>query len=274
MTGDRLPAFMVIGAEKAATTWVSQQLRAHPSLWLPKAEPHYFSSEYHRGIDWYRSLFVPAPADRLVGEKSADYLSHPDAAARIAALLPEVPLIVQLRDPVARAYSHYCMYYRRGMVGGDLRRYLDAGRSDESRFLVGGRYARHLERLLAHLPQARLKIILYDDIQEDPEAVITQLCAHIGVPVHLAPAEIERRSNDSAAPMLPLQVRRFLRPARRWLDPLRSNGLLSRVRASMARPVRYPPLTDEIRAMLRDYYRDDVRELGALLDRDMTVWSG
>lgn len=273
MAPDRLPAFLLIGAAKAATTWVSEQLRHHPALWLPKAEPHYFSSEYHRGLDWYRSLFAEAPAARIVGEKSADYLAYPAAAARIAELLPEVPLIVQLRDPVDRAYSDYCMLYRRGKVSADLRRYLDTRRTSETRFLEGGRYALHIERLRRHVPRAPLKIILYEDICREPETVIAGIYAHIGVPMHSAHRAFADRSNDSGAPMLPLALRRILQSARPWLDPFRSNPLLSQARAAVARPVRYPPLTDELRGMLRDYYRDDVRALGALLGRDMSAWS-
>lgn len=263
---------MIIGAVKAATTWLAHQLRHHPALWLPDAEPHFFSTEYHRGIDWYRSLFAKAPADRLLGEKSADYLAHPDAAARIAATLPDVPLIIQLRNPVERAYSDYCMLYRRGMVSGDPRRYLDRRRSADARFLDGGRYALHIDRLFAHLPRSHVKVILHDDIGRVPEAVITEVCAHIGVDAYIADDVMSDRRNDSQTPMLPLVIRRLLRPARPLLEPLRSQPLLSRARAVIARPVKYPPLTAELRTMLQDFYRDDVRVLGDLLNRDLGAW--
>jgi len=268
----RLPSFMIIGAVKAATTWLAHQLRHHPALWLPDAEPHFFSTEYHRGIDWYRSLFADAPADRLLGEKSADYLAHPDAAARIATTLPDVPLIIQLRNPVDRAYSDYCMLYRRGLVGGDPRRYLDRQRSANARFLDGGRYALHLDRLFTHLPRSHVMVILHDDVSRVPERVISDVCSHIGVDTYIADDLVSERRNDSRTPMLPLTVRRLLRPARPLLDPLRSHPLLSRARASIARPVRYPPLTAELRIMLQDFYRDDVRALGALLNRDLGAW--
>lgn len=272
MTAGRLPAFMVIGAVKAATTWIGHQLRHHPMLWLPTAEPHFFSSEYERGVDWYRSLFDEAPAGRILGEKSADYLAHPDAAARIAKLLPDVPLIVQLRDPVERAYSDYCMLFRRGQVGGDPRRYLDSRVAAGTRFLEGGRYAHHIRRLYKHIDPARLQIILYEDIRREPEAVIARVCEHLGVPIHIAPEAVSGRRNDSQAPTLPLPLRRILRPARPLLDPVRSNPWLSRVWKSFARPVRYPLLTEELRAMLRDYYRADIRDLETIVERDMSAW--
>jgi hypothetical protein len=72
--------------------------------------------------------------------------------------------------------------------------------------------------------------------------------------------------------MLPLPLRRMLRPARSLLDPLRANPVLSRLRSAMTSQVRYPPLTDELREMLRDYYRDDICQLEDVLHRDLTPW--
>ncbi|WP_157218498.1 sulfotransferase family protein [Flavisphingomonas formosensis] len=270
--GQDLPSFLIIGAVKAATTWISHQLRAHPALWLPDSEPHFFSTDYYRGLDWYRSLFAAAPAGRIVGEKSADYLAHPEAAQRIAAHLPGVPLIIQLRDPVERAYSDYCMLYRRGTVGGDPRRYLDAAQTSFPRFLEGGRYAKHLRRLLDHVPANTVKIILYEDIHRDPDRMIEEVCHHIGVDSHIAEEAVSERRNDSTAPMLPLPLRRLLRPARPLLDPLRTNSWLAGMRAAMARPVRYPPLTEELKSMLREYYRADIIALQGLMDRDLSGW--
>ncbi len=272
MRRGRLPNFMVIGAVKAATTWIGHQLRHHPSLWLPTAEPHFFSAEYHRGIDWYRSLFADAPAASIIGEKSADYLAHPDAAERIGKTLPDIPLVIQLRDPVERAYSDYCMLYRRGQVGGDPRRYLDHRLAAGGRFLEGGRYAHHITRLFEHVAPERVKIILYDDIRTDPEAVIVQVCNHIGVETHIAKDAVSDRRNDSTVPMLPLAVRRALRPMRPLLDPMRSNPWFSRLRASLAHPVHYPPLTQDLRVALHDYYRDDIHQLERIIDRDMSNW--
>src|SRR3546814_15149110 len=67
-------------AVKSATTWVLEQLQANPAIYMPDPEPHYFSSEYHRGEDYYRGFFASeGAAGRLRGEKSADYLAHPKA---------------------------------------------------------------------------------------------------------------------------------------------------------------------------------------------------
>ena len=269
---DRQPSFVVIGAMKGATTWIAHQLRNHPQLWLPGAEPHYFSSEYDRGPAWYASLFDAAPADRIIGEKSADYLAHPLAAERMVAMIPSARLIVQLRDPVQRAYSDSCMLFRRGWVSGDPAKYLKGANPEKSRFLLGGLYGAHLRRFLQHYQRDQIQVILYESVREMPEQVIADVCTHIGVPVHIAPEEVASRKNDSASPMLPLPLRRVLQPMRPMLDPLRANRHLAKLRASLAAPVRYPPLTDELQQMLRDFYRDDILLLQDILQMDLRHW--
>src|SRR3546814_13764097 len=70
-------------------SWLTYQLQQNPAVYLPDPEPHYFSSEFHRGLSWYGEFFRGAAPGQLPGEKSADYLAHPDAARRIADLLPD-----------------------------------------------------------------------------------------------------------------------------------------------------------------------------------------
>src|SRR3546814_11645017 len=79
----------------------------------------------------------------MLGEKSADYLAHPDAPARLAAVLPRARLVVQLRNPVDRAYSDYKMLFRRGTVTKRPDHYLDVLPPDHPRFLEVGLYAMH-----------------------------------------------------------------------------------------------------------------------------------
>lgn len=131
------PDFLVIGAKRGGTTSFYHDLIQHPNLCslfprpdhLPMAEAtkgiHYFDQHFARGEAWYRS-YLPTRAVRrrqaarvggpvLVGEASPYYLFHPAAAARAHALLPDVKLIVLLRDPVVRAFSHWKERRREGV---------------------------------------------------------------------------------------------------------------------------------------------------------------
>src|SRR3546814_6633922 len=76
MKGHTLPRFIIFGAVKAATTWLTYQLQQNTAVYLPDPEPHYFSSEFHRGLSWYGEFFRGAAPGQLPGAKSADYLAH------------------------------------------------------------------------------------------------------------------------------------------------------------------------------------------------------
>jgi len=88
-----LPNFLIIGAEKAATTWLARGLAEHPAIFLPaEKELFYFSSRYDRGRDWYADHFRDASGHVRVGEATPVYLSHPGTPGRIRETLGEVDL--------------------------------------------------------------------------------------------------------------------------------------------------------------------------------------
>jgi len=173
MTPEWHPGFIVIGAVKAATTWIQARLQDNPAIFMPDAEPHYFSSEFDRGEDWYRGFFANRSAQaQVIGEKSADYLAHPLAAHRIARALPQARLVLQLRNPVERAYSDYKMFYRRGTLKGPPEEYLRSMDNPYPRFLEDGLYARHLARWYDLFPREQILIYLYDDVTVQPERIV------------------------------------------------------------------------------------------------------
>src|SRR3546814_18720664 len=150
----------------------------------------YWSSDVcssDRGPDWYEDFVAAADADQVVGEKSADYLAHPEAARRIAQRLPEARLVVQLRNPIDRAYSDYCMFFRRGAVTPHPERYLIRSETSIPRFLEDGLYFRHLSRFVAFFPREQISIILYAYIKSRPDEVSGQLLDNIGSPRTPAP---------------------------------------------------------------------------------------
>lgn len=272
MVEPSLPGFIIIGAAKAATTWIAYQLQQYPCIYLPGPEPHYFSTEFHRGLNWYEQFFADAVDGQIVGEKSADYLAHSEAPRRIAQRLPQVQIIAQLRNPIDRAYSDYCMFYRRGSVGVDPDHYLSRSKTEIPRFLEDGLYCRHLARFMDFFPREQLKIILYEDIRNQPEVVIRDVFRYIGINSPVVPVTMGKRVNDKATPLLPLALRRLLRPVKPLVEPWRQRPWFRAVRNALAKPLEYPPLSMEMRLRLRDYYAEDVERLGKLVGRDLSSW--
>lgn len=157
-----LPDFLVIGTKRGGTTSFYFDLIEHPAIVrlfpppLPGIKPdatkgvHYFDSNYTRGENWYRS-YMPSLGARavhaarlhdpvLTGEASPYYLFHPDAARRAHALIPDAKIIVLVREPTMRTYSHWKERRRGGAEPLEFEAALDA----EPKRLAGER-----ERLMA-----------------------------------------------------------------------------------------------------------------------------
>ncbi len=114
-----MPDFVIIGAQKGGTTFLYHLLIQHP-LVKPavRKEVHFFDRHFEKGIEWYRQSF-PDPKWKggrkiITGEASPSYLIHPLVAERMAETVPQARLIVILRNPVDRAFSHYQMQVKRG----------------------------------------------------------------------------------------------------------------------------------------------------------------
>ena len=107
-----LPDFVIIGAAKAGTTSLYDLLTRHPHVECAALkELNYFDDDFEKGIEWYKSHF-PSPRWKdgrrsITGEASPRYLFHPSVPERMAKVVPQARLIVLLRNPVDRAYSHY-----------------------------------------------------------------------------------------------------------------------------------------------------------------------
>ena len=113
-TPGRLPDFVIIGAQRCGTSSLYSYLIEHPQIApATRKELHYFDLNYAAGDEWYRSQFPQFPDTpfdgrlTVTGEASPYYLFHPMAAERCASVVPDAKLIVMVRDPVERAYSHY-----------------------------------------------------------------------------------------------------------------------------------------------------------------------
>lgn len=188
------PSFFIIGTQKGGSTSLYRYLTDHPEV-CPAAlkEIHYFS--YHPTCPelWYRAHFAPARLLRAkklqTGEASVSYLHVPAAPARLAAFTPAAKLIVMLRDPVSRAFSHYQMSVKQGRETLPFRDAvaLEPERLRRERELLGaeaafreglhhryhsyllrGHYAEQLERWFAHFPREQVLILSSEAFFKNP----------------------------------------------------------------------------------------------------------
>lgn len=244
------PAFVVVGAQKAGTTFLYQELVRHPDV-VPAItkEIHHFDDRYHAGRRAYPGFFPAAARPGVItGEASPGYVFHPRAIARLAADVPGVRVIVLLRDPVRRARSHHAHEVRLGyepvtsfaealaledvrLAGEEERlladeRYVSFAWRHFS-YRARGHYVDQLRRLHESVPPERVCVLRSEDLYEAPGPVLAGVHAFLG----LAPHDAGPGRNDMRA------------------DP--------------------PPVDPAVAAGLRDHYRPWNEALAAYLGRDL-----
>ncbi len=266
--------FIIIGAAKSATTWLQTQLQSDLAVYMPDPELHYFSRKYSRGQDWYLSQFSEEGLGRTVGEKSNSYLYEPEAAGRLHRDLPQVKLIAQLRNPVERAYSSYCMLFRRGEVGPDVESCLDPSTGENMQILGSGNFASHLQAYIDLFGRERLLILFFEGVSDDPEKQMSRVRAHLGLPPrHIAP-EGREKVKDKAAPLVPAGLRKRLAWMKPIVRPLRGTPAFENARGLIARKTEYPQLTDDIRKRLNEYYAPSIEALEQISGQSLHHWYG
>lgn len=174
--------FLGIGAQKAGTTWLYENLARHPGIAFPGGkEMHFWDAQRHRGLDWYRSVF--AGETRCAGEITPAYAFLTDAeVAEIRREFPGLRLIYLVRNPIERAWSAALMALRRAELDYDEvspQWFYDHFRSRGS--LARGDYLRSIEVWRGHFGDARLLCLLFDDIVRDPRGVLTRCAAHLDI---------------------------------------------------------------------------------------------
>ena len=127
----RLPDFIIAGAPRSGTTWLYLLAQHHPQIAMAQPmmpEPKFFLVDelWQRGVDYYSTTWFDAlPADRVLGEKSANYLESPEVAERMCRVLPRLRLIFLVRNPVDRAYSNYLWSRQNGLETEPFERALE-----------------------------------------------------------------------------------------------------------------------------------------------------
>ncbi|WP_051411037.1 sulfotransferase [Synechococcus sp. CC9616] len=174
-----LPHFLGLGTQKGGTTTLHQLLASHPQVFLPACkEVHYFDLNHKRPVEWYAHHFDKAGKDQHCGEITPFYLYHPEAPRRIKALLPNVKLIVLLRDPVERALSQVFHARKRGFerlepadaLKAECKRLAtkDPYSLQKHSYLSRSLYLEQLDRYEALFPSEQLLVMKSETFFEDP----------------------------------------------------------------------------------------------------------
>lgn len=290
------PNFLVIGAAKAGTTSLHKYLAQHPELFVPplKKEPQFFliwnnddqKRQYLKEgypefneIDTfqkYSDLFC-AGIDKIRGESSPQYLSYRGVAKKIHSLVPDMKIIVVLRNPTERAFSQYRMMKKRKREFAPFETAIHEEMIDgrtglpfDQRYLQWGRYAEQLHDYFRLFPPSQISVHLFEELVEDTHLFLKNIFRFLNVDDQFMPSNLNvfNASTFNRFEDFPL-VNKQLNRCEKWC---RKNGNFQMVNA--IQKIRYYKIKfpEHIRPLLRNYYHDDLLRLEKMIQRDLSAW--
>jgi len=177
---------------------------------------HYFDRYYDRGTSWYRVCFPFKWQKSISGEATAHYMTHPLAAERAFKLVPKAKIIVMLRNPVDRAYSHYQMEsshnnenlsfedaisQEENRIHGEFEKMLNNENNQGTNYphrayVKSGEYLEQIKRWRKFYPEEQILVIKSEDFYENPEKITNQVLEFLELPpLKLKKYEIIRKGN-------------------------------------------------------------------------------
>jgi len=206
MKKTKTPDFLIIGVQRGGTSSLFRYLMEHPQIASPTdKEIHFFDLNFHRGWDWYIEQF-PFLANNnnqqnkegkkiITGEASPYYIFHPLVPQRVKQYCPDIKLIILLRDPIARAISHYhhCVRFKLETETLELAIELEEKRlqgekeklkQDENyysynyqhlSYLARGKYLGQIQHWREYFPKEQILILQSEKLYQNPSSILAQV---------------------------------------------------------------------------------------------------
>lgn len=264
------PTFIIAGAMRCATSALNSYLREHPEVEVASTkEVHFFDENFHLGLGWYSRQFPDVDQAVAVGEATPNYMFSSEAMSRIAEVLPGVQIVIMLRNPIDRAYSHYWHDRTRGKIGAPFDTVVErecSGAQTDTAYIDRGRYREQLDRVFQLFPREAIHVSTFEEFVRDPDSVYAGVCRFIGVSEEYRPATFGTRVN-AYTEFRSLTVRTLGKRL-----PERARQVVGRLNQKGGR-VEYPPMEPETRIHLRQVFAEANQGLPELAGIDPPEWT-
>lgn len=275
------PNFFIVGAMRSGTTSLHSYLKMQPEVYLPdEKEPVYFSTlpgpipERQITKQEYLNLFNDVKNEKAIGEASIQYLRDPFSHEKIFRVVPHAKIIIILRNPVFRAFSHYLAIWstKKISIGKAIRE--DAKRINENDLendnpLIYGLYYNQVKRYIDKFGINQVKIIVYEEFFNDLQQSLKELLEFLEVSSEIKSFDDEKLNEYFTPnnfvwkiitnPIIKKLGYSLLPEKKRisWYKRLRSKNKTK------------PKLNEDDKKFLSDFYKDDIKSLEKLLDREL-----
>jgi hypothetical protein len=285
------PNFFIVGAPKAGTTALHTYLDTHPQVCMSdEKEPNYFShTELNEQQLYYNKPNIETEEEYLaqfncsdtaiaIGEASVSYLFYPDVAQRIFAFNPDARIIISLREPVSRAFSHYQMDYSLGLLDVTFEDILKGGPTDPQlanyyqQYILLSEYFEQVKRYTDIFPEKNILIILQEDLIKHSEKTLHNVCTFLKIDPELRSTVFEKQNVTSAGKNKFIRILYSQPLLRKASQLLMSESIKQKIKDTLFSRNALPQLTPETSRLLKQYFEDDINKTENLIHRDLSSW--
>ncbi|MEM6613627.1 MAG: sulfotransferase [Cyanobacteria bacterium P01_C01_bin.72] len=291
-----LPNFLIIGAAKSGTTALHKYLQQHPQIYMtPNKETNFFAFEGQEinfqgigdealkefsitNLSSYEAEFSGASQELGIGEACPSYLYYPQAASRIKKYIPNVRLVVMLRNPIERAYANFLHTIRDNRephTSFALALQDEATRIANNwewfwHYIQVGFYGKQLQHYYKIFASDQIKVYLYEDLKANAIATLQDIFRFIEVDSTFVP-DMTLRPNKSGMAKNKLLHRILTKPnpIKTLLKPLFPAQLRQKIQHQN---LNTPQISHEVRQYLLDLYRADILLCQDLIQRNLEPW--
>lgn len=289
------PNFLCVGAQKAGTTTLHDILKQHPDIYLPDTkEAHFFDMDEHydRGFSWWLETYFPRyENEKIMGAITPEYLYFEEVPKRIFKDLKDTKIIIVLRNPIDRAFSHYKMSLKRGYETESFEKAikLEKNRITEDYFQKNhfsytsrGFYSSQIERYLKYFPAENILFLVFEeDIVKNIDKTINIILSFLEVDKDInLDTKIKSNPATSAKSIL---LRDFIyknNPLKRVIGKLffTNKGkialmsFLDKINQGKEDPKNLRLSIQKKHELLEEFYKSDIEKLETLISRDLSHW--
>jgi len=286
-----IPNFFIVGTPKAGTTSLYYYLEEHPEVYMSSTkETNYFSYEEIKSqglfyneehiitIEQYLSQFDGVTTEKAIGEASVSYLFYPSVPEKIKAFNPAAKIIMILRNPVDRGFSHYLMDKRLGFVNTSYEEIVNTKGTNSKlglyyqQYVSLGLYYEQVKRYLSVFGERQVKILYFEDVANNLQHVIKDLYSFLEVKEDYS-FDTTKKHNTFENAKNPLIARLYAQKnLRSMLKFVMNDKVQTRVKRLFFSKDDKPSLSPQLKQALINIYKDDIYKTSGLLQKDLSAW--
>ena len=278
------PNFFIVGAPRAGTTSLYEYLKNCENVFMsPIKETYFFSPNVNMNLILskpvkdqkdYQKLFHNVKTEKAIGEATPSYLWDPDSAKLIHEKIPKARIIIMLRNPIDRAFSHYLWLVSLGKenlsFSEAIKKSLSAKPDFSGRIIDGGMYSNQIQRYLDEFDQKQIKIIIFEEFLKNPKLIVEDILNFLDIDSN--PPEIFKAFNSYVEPRGKLAKSMIQNKFLQKLGTSLPQTIASQATKILDKKAVKPKMSESNMKILKNIYSEDVKNLKSILNKDF-LWN-